>query len=66
MKKYNFKTIITKPFKRNEKIVSSTIIRSLISKGQISKANYLLGRSWSIEEKLCPETKEEGLLDINV
>ena len=56
-KKYNFKTIITKPFKRNEKIVSSTIIRSLISKGQISKANYLLGRSWSIEGKVMPGNK---------
>ena len=55
--KYNFTTIITKPFKRNEKIVSSTIIRSLISKGQISKANYLLGRPWSIEGKVMPGNK---------
>ncbi len=51
-KKYNYKTIITKPFKKDNKIISSTMIRNMLSKGQIQKANKLLGRNWEIEGKV--------------
>ena len=36
-KKYNYKTIITKPFKKDNKIISSTMIRNMLSKGQIKR-----------------------------
>ena len=48
-KKYNYKVVNPKPFIINKKIVSSTLIRGLLEKGQLSKANKLLDRVWSIE-----------------
>ena len=51
-KKYSFKTIITNPIKSNAKTVSSTIIRNLLKKGNLKKANYLLNRKWEIEGKV--------------
>ena len=49
---YNYKTIITSPFKKTKKIISSTLIRKKISAGNINLANKLLGRSWSVEGKV--------------
>ena len=46
---YKYKTIILKPLKNKNKILSSTIIRSEIKKGNIEKVNNFLGRKWSIE-----------------
>ena len=51
-KKYSFKTIITNPIKSNAKTVSSTIIRNLLKRGNLKKANYLLNRKWEIEGKV--------------
>ena len=48
-KNYNFKIINPKPLKKNKKIISSTLIRKLISKGKIKLANKYLGKNWSIE-----------------
>ena len=48
-KNYNFKIINPKPLKKNKKIISSTFIRKLISKGKIKLANKYLGKNWSIE-----------------
>ena len=45
---YNFKTIITKPYKKNNKTISSTLIRKKISSGKIEEANKLLNREWKI------------------
>ncbi|RPG04899.1 MAG: bifunctional riboflavin kinase/FAD synthetase [Pelagibacteraceae bacterium TMED267] len=48
-KKYNFKVIKPKPLLIDKKIVSSSLIRSLLEKGNLSKANKLLDRNWSID-----------------
>ena len=47
--KFGYKTFITKPYKKNKKIISSTMIRKKISSGKINETNKLLGRKWSIE-----------------
>ena len=51
-KVFYYKTIITKPLKKTNKILSSTFIRSEISKGKVNVAKKLLGREWSIEGKV--------------
>ncbi len=48
-KKYNFKIINPKPLKKKQKIISSTLIRKLISRGKIKSVNNCLGKNWSIE-----------------
>ncbi len=51
-KKYNFKNIITKPFKKNNKTISSTFIRKKIRLGKIVEINKLLNRNWTIVGKV--------------
>ena len=51
-KKYRFKNIVTKPLKRNNKIISSTFIRKKIQLGKIVEVNKLLNRNWSIDGKV--------------
>jgi len=51
-KKYNFKIINPKPLKKKNKIISSTLIRKLISNGKIKIVNKHLGKNWSIEGKV--------------
>ena len=51
-KKYYFKNIITKPFKRKNKIISSTFIREKIRSGKIVEVNKLLNRNWSVIGKV--------------
>ena len=51
-KKYNFQNIVTKPLKKSNKIVSSTILRKKIRLGQIVEVNKLLNRYWSINGKV--------------
>jgi riboflavin kinase/FMN adenylyltransferase len=48
-KNYGYKVIKPKPFFIKHKIVSSSLIRGLLEKGFLSKANKLLNRKWSIE-----------------
>ena len=50
--KYNFKNIITKPFKKKNKMISSTFIRKKIRLGKITEVNKLLNRNWSIVGKV--------------
>ena len=45
---YNNKVIKPKPLFVNKKIVSSSLIRNLLEKGYLKKANKLLSRNWSI------------------
>jgi riboflavin kinase / FMN adenylyltransferase len=48
-KTYNYKIIKPRPLILNQKVISSTYIRSLLEKGNLKKTNKLLGRNWSIE-----------------
>ena len=45
---YKYKVVKPKPLFVNKKIVSSSLIRSLLEKGYLEKANKLLNRKWSI------------------
>ena len=51
-KKYNFQNIVTRPYKKSNKIISSTILRKKIRLGQIIEVNKLLNRYWSINGKV--------------
>jgi len=51
-KKYNFKNIVTKPYKKNNKTISSTFLRKKIRLGKIDEVNKLLNRNWSIVGKV--------------
>ena len=51
-KKFKFKVIKTKPLVLKNKLISSTLIRNLLSTGQVEYANQLLARKWSIESKV--------------
>ena len=56
-KKFNYKNIITSPFKRNKKTISSTFIRKNIRAGKIEQINKLLNRSWCVEGKVIKGKK---------
>lgn len=47
--KYGFELLIVDPIKKDDKIVSSTYIRNLISSGEIYKANKLLYTNFFLE-----------------
>ena len=51
-KKLKFKVIKTKPLVLKNKLISSTLIRNLLSSGKLEYANQLLARKWSIESKV--------------
>ena len=51
-KKYNFKNIVTKPYKKNNKTISSTFLRKKIRLGKIDEVNKLLNRNWSVDGKV--------------
>ncbi len=48
-KKYKYKIVNPKPLKKKYKLISSTLIRKLILKGEIEVVNNYLGRNWSVE-----------------
>ena len=54
---YNFKSLIIKPYKKNNKIISSTIIRKKIILGKIHEVNKLLNREWLIKGKVIKGQK---------
>ena len=45
----NYKVIKPEPLIQRKKIVSSSLIRNLLEKGYLDKANSLLNRNWTIE-----------------
>ncbi len=51
-KQFNFKNIITKPYKKINRTISSTFIRKKIRSGKIKLVNKLLNRNWSISGKV--------------
>ena len=57
MKNYLIIKYITKPYKKNNKIISSTFIRKKIRAGKIEEVNKLLNRNWSIEGKVIKGQK---------
>ena len=50
--KFGFISFITKPFKVDGKVISSTIIRKFIKEGNILKANKYLGKEWTVTGKV--------------
>ena len=53
----NFKNIITKPLKKNNKTISSTLIRKKIRSGKIVEINKLLNRRWTVVGKVIKGLK---------
>jgi len=51
-KKYNFKNIVTQPFKNNKRTISSTFIRKKIRLGEIEEVKKLLNRNWCVVGKV--------------
>ena len=56
-RKFNYKNIITNPYKKNNRIISSTFIRKKIRAGKIEEINKLLNRNWCIEGKVIKGKK---------
>ena len=48
-KKYNYKIINPPTLKKKNKIISSSLIRKLLTDGKLNLANNFLNRNWSIE-----------------
>ena len=48
-KTYNYKVVKPKPYIMNKKIVSSSLIRNLLEKGHLERANKFLSRNWTIQ-----------------
>ena len=67
--KYGYKIIKSEPKKINKKIVSSSLIRNLLEKGNLEKANKYLKRNWSIIGKVDqgrPHGKKLGFPTCNL
>ena len=56
-KQFNYKNIITSPYKKNYKTISSSLIRKKIRDGNINLANELLDRNWCVEGKVIKGEK---------
>ena len=46
---FNYKVVKPEPLIKSKKIVSSSLIRNLLEKGLLAKANNLLKRNWTIQ-----------------
>ena len=56
-KKFNYKNLITKTYKKKSRIISSTLIRKKIATGKILEANKLLNRNWAISGEVIKGQK---------
>ena len=56
-KKFNYRNLIIKPFKKKNNVISSTLIRKKIREGKIKEANKLLNRNWSVDGKVIKGKK---------
>ena len=57
--KYLYKTVITNPYKKKNKVTSSSLIRKIIYKGQVQEAKKLLNRFWCVEGEVV-KGKQRG------
>ena len=48
-KTYNYRVVKPKPLTKGKKVVSSSLIRSMLENGFLKKSNKLLNRNWTIE-----------------
>lgn len=55
--KYNYKYFCSEPVYCEKQVVSSTLIKKLITEGNIQKANAMLGRSFSIKSEVIEGEK---------
>ena len=51
-KKFNYKVINPNPLIKKNKVISSSIIRKLLTSGNLRRANQYLGRNWCVEGKV--------------
>ena len=51
-KKFNYKVINPNPLIIKNKVISSSIIRKLLTSGNLRRANQYLGRNWCVEGKV--------------
>tara|TARA_B100000029_G_C17509295_1_gene935650 strand:+ start:268 stop:1203 length:936 start_codon:yes stop_codon:yes gene_type:complete len=51
-KKFNYKIINPKPLILKNKVISSSLIRKLLTDGKLNYANKLLKRKWSVQSKV--------------
>ena len=58
-KKYLYKTVITNPQKKKNKVISSTLIRKIIYEGRVYEAKKLLNRFWCVEGEVV-KGKQRG------
>jgi len=56
-KYFFYKTIITKPLKKNKRVLSSSIIRANISAGRVAKVRNFLGRNWRVSGRVIKGRK---------
>ena len=61
-KSYNYKSLIIKPYKKNKKIISSSLIRKKIAEGKVQEANSLLNRKWEVKGKVIKGQKRGRLI----
>ncbi len=51
-KQFDYKNLIINPFKKKNKLISSTLIRKKIREGKITEVNKLLNRNWVVDGKV--------------
>ena len=56
-KKFNYENIVTYPYKKDKKTISSSFVRKKIREGKIEEVNKLLNRNWCIEGKVIKGKK---------
>ena len=56
-KQFNYKNVIINPYKKKNKLISSTLIRKKIREGKITEVNRLLNRNWAVDGKVIKGQK---------
>lgn len=60
--RFDVKVVVIKPAKANKQVVSSSLVRSFIARGELEKANRCLGRRFSIFGKVVKGEKRGRLI----